>query len=53
MNDQFTSKLTRIRIQNVTNKSETEPERKETRNKVRNGQEGVKGSELARVNGFE
>ncbi|KAF8383258.1 cul-3 [Pristionchus pacificus] len=34
VNDLFTSKLTRIRIQNVTNKSETEPERKETRNKI-------------------
>ncbi|GMT32261.1 hypothetical protein PFISCL1PPCAC_23558, partial [Pristionchus fissidentatus] len=34
VNDSFTSKLTRIRIQNITNKSETEPERKETRSKI-------------------
>ncbi|GMR32137.1 hypothetical protein PMAYCL1PPCAC_02332, partial [Pristionchus mayeri] len=34
VNDMFTSKLTRIRIQNIANKSETEPERKETRNKI-------------------
>ncbi|GMT04619.1 hypothetical protein PENTCL1PPCAC_26793, partial [Pristionchus entomophagus] len=34
VNDLYTSKLTRIRIQNITNKSETEPERKETRNKI-------------------
>ncbi|ESO98941.1 hypothetical protein LOTGIDRAFT_231265 [Lottia gigantea] len=35
VNDQFTSKLFRVRIQMVaTNKGEAEPERKETRNKV-------------------
>lgn len=35
VNDDFTSKLTRIRIQQISNKGgETEPERKETRSKV-------------------
>uniref|UniRef100_A0A1I7X6F7 CULLIN_2 domain-containing protein n=1 Tax=Heterorhabditis bacteriophora TaxID=37862 RepID=A0A1I7X6F7_HETBA len=34
VNDSFTSKLTRIKIQMVTSKGESEPERKETRNKI-------------------
>uniref|UniRef100_A0A183C2E5 CULLIN_2 domain-containing protein n=1 Tax=Globodera pallida TaxID=36090 RepID=A0A183C2E5_GLOPA len=34
VNDQFSSKLTRIKIQMVSGRSETEPERKETRAKV-------------------
>uniref|UniRef100_A0A915CPN1 Cullin family profile domain-containing protein n=1 Tax=Ditylenchus dipsaci TaxID=166011 RepID=A0A915CPN1_9BILA len=34
VNDGFTSKLTRIKIQLVSGRGETEPERKETRNKV-------------------
>ena len=35
MNDQFTSKLFRVKIQTVAaNKGEAEPERKETRTKV-------------------
>ncbi|ESN98219.1 hypothetical protein HELRODRAFT_84693 [Helobdella robusta] len=34
VNDQFTSKLFRVKIQAVTNKSDSEPERVETRNKV-------------------
>ena len=35
MNDQFTSKLIRVKIQTVAaNKGEAEPERKETRTKV-------------------
>ncbi|KAL3106907.1 hypothetical protein niasHT_010822 [Heterodera trifolii] len=34
VNDQFSSKLTRIKIQTVSGRSETEPERKETRAKV-------------------
>lgn len=34
VNDSFTSKLHRVKIQAVTAKGESEPERKETRNKV-------------------
>ena len=34
INDQFTSKLVRVKIQAVSAKGETEPERKETRQKV-------------------
>ena len=34
MNDSFTSKLHRVKIQAVTAKGESEPERKETRSKV-------------------
>lgn len=34
VNDAFTSKLHRVKIQTVTTKGESEPERKETRNKV-------------------
>ena len=34
VNDQFTSKLYRVKIQTVAAKGESEPERKETRNKV-------------------
>jgi len=34
VNDQFTSKLFRVKIQTVSSKGETEPERKETRQKV-------------------
>lgn len=34
MNDAFTSKLYRVKIQSVTAKGESEPERKETRSKV-------------------
>ncbi|KAB7500154.1 Cullin-3 [Armadillidium nasatum] len=34
VNDSFTSKLHRVKIQNVAAKGESEPERKETRNKV-------------------
>lgn len=34
MNDSFTSKLYRVKIQTVLVKGETEPERQETRNKV-------------------
>jgi len=34
INDQFTSKLFRVKIQTVSSKGETEPERKETRQKV-------------------
>lgn len=34
VNDGFTSKLTRIKVQMVSGRSETEPERKETRSKV-------------------
>lgn len=35
VNEAFTSKLTRIKIQNVSGKNESEPQRKETRAKVR------------------
>ena len=34
VNDQFTSKLVRVKIQAISAKGETEPERKETRQKV-------------------
>ncbi len=34
VNDQFTSKLVRVKIQAVSAKGESEPERKETRQKV-------------------
>ena len=34
VNDQFTSKLYRVKIQTVAAKGESEPERKETRSKV-------------------
>jgi cullin 3 len=34
VNDAFTSKLYRVKIQSVTAKGESEPERKETRSKV-------------------
>ena len=34
INDQFTSKFTRVKIQALSAKGETEPERKETRQKV-------------------
>ena len=34
INDQFTSKLVRVKIQAVSAKGESEPERKETRQKV-------------------
>ena len=34
VNESFTSKLHRVKIQSVTAKGESEPERKETRNKV-------------------
>lgn len=34
VNDQFTSKLIRVKIQTVSSKGESEPERKETRQKV-------------------
>lgn len=34
VNDQFTSKLVRVKIQAVSSKGESEPERKETRQKV-------------------
>lgn len=34
VNDEFTSKLTRIKIQAVSGRCENEPERKETREKV-------------------
>ena len=34
VNDQFSSKLHRVKVQAVTTKGETDPERKETRQKV-------------------
>lgn len=34
VNDAFTSKLTRIKIQMVSGRAEAEPERKETRSRV-------------------
>lgn len=34
VNDGFSSKLTRIKVQMVSGRNETEPERKETRSKV-------------------
>ena len=34
VNDQFTSKLHRVKIQAVSTKGETDPERKETKQKV-------------------
>ena len=34
VNDQFSSKLTRVKIQGVSAKGETDPERKETKQKI-------------------
>ena len=34
VNDQFTSKLTRVKVQNVSAKGESDPERKETKQKI-------------------
>ena len=34
VNDQFTSKLTRVKVQGVSAKGESDPERKETKQKI-------------------
>ncbi len=49
INDSFTSKLFRVKINPITTKTETDPERQETRNKVDDDRKHVIDAAIVRI----
>jgi cullin 3 len=49
INDSFTSKLFRVKINPITAKTETDPERQETRNKVDDDRKHVIDAAIVRI----